>query len=73
MTSKGRHHDTGDVTFGTNAYGNRKVVRIHIRGKAKPHTVIAAGTPSKKRKGLTNTGGAYDKRRYVGRRTGRRA
>jgi len=75
MTSKGRSHDTGDVRMRTNAYGHRKVAAMTLRFKTKekPHTVRACSNPTSKRKGMSNTGGAYDKSRHVGRRTGRKA
>ena len=70
-----RSHSTGNVRIRDNAYGHRKVTRINFRAKSKtkPHSIQSAATPTSKRKGLTTTGGAYDKTRYVGRKTGRKA
>lgn len=70
---KRKSHTTGSVRMRTNAYGKRKVVAITTRGKSKKHTVTASSTSYQKRKGLKGDTGSYNKPRYVGRKTGRKA
>jgi hypothetical protein len=74
MTSKGRSHTTGNIRMRENAYGNKKVVAITTRYRSKehPHTMVSSSNPTSKRTGMTNTGGAYYRETYVGRRTKRR-
>lgn len=57
-----------------NAYGHKKVISIHTKGKhkSKLHTIVSSLTAIKSRKGLKNTQKNYVRPKYVGRKTGRK-
>lgn len=71
--SKRKSHTTGNVRLRKNSYGNPKVISITSRFKSKKHTVMASSSPTSSRKGLKNQSKGYSKKRYVGKKTGRKA